>query len=109
MTLTVKVTTSNGEYELWKPKGRVGAKHMALLLRFARVAEDAKNTGMSLFDDDRVAELYEEWCEKVLPHIILKSPFKYDDIPFDDMFKIFIEMIMANDLEEDLAESFQEG
>ena len=108
MSLVVKVTTPNGEYELWKPKGRVGAKHMAMLLKFSRIAKDLEETNMDFLDDERVVELYEEWCEKVLPHIIIKSPFKYEDIPFDDMFMIFLEMITAGDLDK-VEDYFQKG
>jgi len=114
MSLVITVNTSNGEYQLWKPKGQTGVKHMGILLRFSRIAKDATETGMDLLDDDRVLELYEEWCTKVLPNIILKSPFNsFDDIPFDDQFVIFIKMMEASNLNIDLGgdeeSSFQEG
>jgi len=107
--LVVTVKTDNGEYQLWKPKGQIGVKHMGIMLKFARIANDAEKTGMEIIEDDRIVDLYEEWCTKVLPHIILKSPFQsFDDIPYDDQFAIFTKMVTEFNMEMP-EESFQEG
>ena len=88
--LQIKVETKNGEYILWKPKGKVGIKHMSLLLKFYREVIKLQNLGSeNVFESDIAIEVFEEWCEKVLPEIIVKSPFKYEDIPYSDLMTLF--------------------
>lgn len=101
MVSTVKIETVNGVYEVKKPSGKVGAMSMAILSKLAGHAKQGTEYG----EDEKLISprqlegfggVFMEWAEKILPHIVLDSPYKkadgvtdYEDIPGEDQLAIF--------------------
>jgi len=93
-----KVEINGQVYTIRKPTGRVGALHFSLIAKCApKDAMKAKNledfTKEQLaesVDYDKIIDTFAVWSEKVLPHLIVDGPFKYEDMPGEDQFGLFI-------------------
>lgn len=87
-----KVEVSTGVYTIRKPIGRIGAKHFAILSRMvpARDMDGDDPYVMSPADMDRLGSTFEMWAAEVLPHIIVDGPCKYDEMPGEDQFGLFM-------------------
>jgi len=99
-SLVITVKTEHGVYEVWKPRGRIAPKHFAIFAKFTKIVSELQKMGLKdeeifnvIAEDERVMELYEKWVNTVLPHIIKSSPFEFDEIPFEDQWLIFLDVM----------------
>lgn len=124
---TFKVKVGSGIYEIEEPVGRLGAKHFALLSRAApeevnKVPEDDMVQSKLIKDDtdskptppkitredkERMSEMFEQWSNVILPHIIVEGPYDYDAMPGKDQFALFNAVIMHMEGDDDSPELFQ--
>lgn len=92
---TYEVETGNGLYTLKKPTGRIGMINFSLIMKAQPKSSEVDKDGNiipSPADEDRMIETIGEWSNKVLKNIIVedKSVFKFDDIPGEDQYVLFI-------------------
>lgn len=87
------IETVNGIYVLKRPSSRVGAKHFSLLTKCVPTTKDESgNFIYSPADNERMADVFDQWCAAVLPHIIISGPFTKDNIPGEDQYALFLAM-----------------
>ena len=105
MSLGLKIEVNGKDiYTVAKPSGRIGALHMAILTKLASAgptdpemkvedmrAEDIKEM------NDAMSDIFLEWSEKVLPKIVIDGPFKYEDMPGEHQYAIF--MALSSEVE----------
>jgi hypothetical protein len=91
----MKIKTGNGIYEVMKPIGRIGAKHFAILTSYIPKVDTMEDGNMDSVMQEKMGVAFLKWAEEVLPHIIINTPFgkKYDDIPGQDQFAIFLAIV----------------
>lgn len=99
---TLKVQTANDTYEIKKPGGKLGGKHFCLLTKAMpknQLQEDGDNApGMSPADQERLQEVFVDWIEQILPHILVKSHNNpdlkpeeiYDELPGEDQWVLYL-------------------
>jgi len=88
--LIAELETEFGKYKFYKvPTGKAGIKHIAITSRYI---PESVIFGEPMSDKDKedLSKGFEEWCEKVLPDILIEAP---DEIPGEDMLKIFMVVI----------------
>lgn len=90
-----EIETANGVYTLKKPTGRIGLINFSLISKSQPKSQEKDKDGnimLSPADEDRMQRAMLEWGEKVLKHILVeeKSDFKYEDIPGEDQFILFM-------------------
>jgi len=86
-----KIEVPGGIYTVRKPIGRIGAKHFAIITRMAPSrAMDEDGPMMSPADIDRMGSTFEIWATEVLPHLIVDGPYKYEEMPGEDQFGLFM-------------------
>ena len=89
----------NGEvYTVKKPVGRIGAIHFSLITKCT--PKEYRNVkSLDEIDEDKIAEkvdydtlmaVFTEWSEKVLPHLLMDGPYKYEEMPGEDQFALFV-------------------
>lgn len=110
--LIIKIETVNGLYHVRKPMGRFGAKHMAIITGAASMnqeklpepkeGEEPQIPKMSERDMEKLVEAFEKWAVQVLPHIVSDGPFKYDNMPGEDQYAIFLAMMDETSMSEEL-------
>ena len=93
------IRTCHGDYVIRRPTGAAGTKHFAIMARIAPTHKDSDGTPMfSPADEDKLYEMYEVWSVQVLKHIIISGPdiagqpFKYELMPPEDQWSIYIAM-----------------
>ena len=85
--------TVNGIYRLKRPSGPVGAKHFSLLTKCIPTTKDESgNMIFSPADNERMANVFEQWSAMVLPKIIIEGPFTPDQVPGEDQYALFLAM-----------------
>lgn len=105
---TVRIETSNGIYTIKKPTGRLGAKHFALLTKSIPAGRDEQgNVMLSPGDQERFGQVFEEWCAYLLPHLVVAGPFKYEDMPGEDQYAIFLAMFEIMNMGDESGEIFR--
>ena len=82
------MNTPSGVYKVRTPVGRIGAKHMSIMMQMPVVESESE---LTLKNED-IAKVFELWATQVLPHIIVDGPYKYDEMPGEDQFIIFVRM-----------------
>jgi hypothetical protein len=126
---TLKIETGNDIYEIEKPTGKLGALHFRLLTKAmpkstiiepVEQIETDETTGepvidektgepkviiveevrVSPADEERMQEVFEQWIADVLPHIVISH--KYDDLPGEDQWAIFIASFHTMRVRQDL-------
>ena len=85
---TIKILTANDEYELDKPKGKLGALHFRLVTKAMPKSVDAETGEVSPADQDRAQEVFDQWLAEVLPHILISHDI--DDVPGEDQWILFL-------------------
>jgi len=107
MPTTIKVKVNENVYVVKKPAGRVGAINMAILSKLAGSARQGEEYGedkvlVSPAQQEMVTEVFLEWCEKVLPFVVVDGPFKdaagkfvYDDMPGEDQMGVFMALMSS--------------
>jgi len=105
--MIVEVKTAHGTYKVKKPVGRLGAVHMSLLMKM-ELPEGSPDD----WDDEQrkeilrsSADIFREWAEKVLPHIVMDGPFRYDEMPGEDQYVVFLHLIQDIKLPEEFFQS----
>ena len=97
--VTIKIETANGVYEIRKPAGRLGAKHMALLTKTTTAAPSGLQPGEPIPPEviesmsGELAEVFEHWATELLPNLIVSGPFIYEEMPGEDQYAIFLAMV----------------
>lgn len=86
----IKVETANGLYTVKIPGGAVGATHFAITAKHAASMQHVEGEPMSPAMIERQFEVLIPWSGSVLKHIVLDGPNKYDDIPGEDQYAIFL-------------------
>ena len=93
------IRTCHGDYIVRRPTGAAGARHFAIMARIAPTHQEPDGTPMfSPADEDRLYEMFEVWAAKVLKDIIIsgpniaEQPFKYEFMPPEDQWAIYIAM-----------------
>lgn len=99
------IETASGKYEIKRPGGKLGTESMVLLAKLSTVegiqkvpdptVEDpalierikASNNRISM---TKMLEVFREWAPLILPGIVVKGPFTYDEMPDMDQFAIFV-------------------
>lgn len=104
MSNIIVIETPDGTYEIKKPKGKLGARHMRYALKFASLYSELHQSGVNPFTNDQILDLFEEWCENILPHIVNKSPYTYEEIPYSHQFMIFMKVM--EDIDTEFPEEF---
>lgn len=110
--LVVKIETANGLYIIKRPMGRFGARHMAIItgassmnqekLPEPKEGEEPQIPKMSERDQEKLTDAFEKWSLQVLPNIISDGPFKYEEMPGEDQYAIFLAMLDATNVSEEL-------
>lgn len=89
--MTKQIEVPGGVYTIRKPIGRMGAKHFAIITRMAPSRTvDEDDPAMSPADMERMGSTFEAWAVEVLPHLLVDGPYKYDEMPGEDQFGIFM-------------------
>ncbi len=95
-----KVEVNGQVYTVRKPVGRIGTIHFGLIMKC--VPKDALKSktlddfdAQDVMDLDKITDVFVEWSEKVLPHLIVDGPYKYEEMPGEDQFAIFMSMVDA--------------
>lgn len=95
--MIMEINTPSGVYKIRKPTGRFGAKHMSLLMQI----EPEKLDETVTVPTSEVAKVFEQWAVQVLPHLIVDGPYKYDEMPGEDQFVIFMKLALELQLTEE--------
>lgn len=97
-----KVEINGNVYTLRKPVGRVGAIHFGLITKCVsqdvvrgKTLDQIETNLEEEVDYERIMEVFVEWSEKVLPHLIVEGPYKYEDMPGEDQFAVFMAMVQT--------------
>jgi hypothetical protein len=99
-----KIETPRGVYEISRPLGRFGTTHFSLLSRCMPDQYDTEGKPMYKGNIKRdVSEVFEEWAQKVLKHIIISGPiidgqpFTFERMPGEDQFAAFMMISQETD------------
>lgn len=97
-----KIETANGVYTVKNPTGELGALHFAIIQSCAPSSGDPKV--VSPADQKRASDGYREWSTKVLKNILIEgeSACKYEDMPGEDQYAIFVALMSQANISEDL-------
>lgn len=103
----VKIETANGTYTVRVPTGRLGSVHFGIMQACAPTSDAKDENGnpvQSPADKERFNDNFEKWCQKVLPSIIVagESSCKFDDMPGEDQYAIFIALMSRVNISNDL-------
>lgn len=79
--------TPSGKYVVVKPTGKLGAKEWAIISK--HIGSIAGKKKLTDKDQEKIAAAFEEWAEKILPHIIIESTIPYEEMPGEDQLLIF--------------------
>lgn len=97
---TLKIETANDVYEIKKPVGKLGALHFRLLTKAIPKSVSDETGETSPADQERMQEVFEQWIDQVLPEIVISH--KYDDIPGEDQWVIFLASFNTMQVRQDL-------
>lgn len=104
----MKIETQSGIYEIRKPVGRIGAKHIALLTRASKPGiepgtkpEDIPPELLKEFGKD-MSDVFELWSESILPKLLVTGPFSYEEMPGEDQYAVFIALASELQVGDDL-------
>lgn len=86
-----QIETNNGIYKVRNPVGRIGAIHFGIITK-STPTDGGDSEQLSPGAMNKLTEGFEEWSVKVLPHIIVEGPFKYEEMPGEDQYAIFLAM-----------------
>jgi hypothetical protein len=92
----MKIKTKNGIYEVMKPIGRMGARHFNILTSYIpKTDTDVEDGKIDAVVQEKLGFAFEKWAVEVLPNIIIKTPTggKYDDMPGEDQYAIFLAIV----------------
>lgn len=99
---TIKVQTANDTYEIKKPGGKLGGLHFRLLTKAMPKntlnEEGVDSPGLSPADQERLQEVFVDWTEQVLPHILVSSEENpdlppeeiFDELPGEDQWVLYL-------------------
>jgi hypothetical protein len=91
--LEYKIETGSGVYTIKRPSGKAGALHFSMLAKTIPTARDEDgNPVLSPADQERFATVFQDWSEKILPMLWVDGPCKYDEMPGEDQYAIFLAM-----------------
>lgn len=98
--IVIEVETDSGVYRCKRPEGLMAIKHVGILSRYAanNPTTDVDENGntivrMSIRDQERFTEGFEQWAEKVLPNILLDgNPYPYEEMPGEDMMACYVKV-----------------
>lgn len=96
MSNIMKIEVNGTLYHIKRPCGRVGAKHFGIITKaIPSVAPGTapEDTIMSERDQERMSEAFEAWAIQVLPNLLLPDLNKYENIPGEDQYGIFMAML----------------
>lgn len=96
--INYKIETASGIYTVRRPIGRIGAIHFSILSGHAPTSGEEKATARDL---ERLAEGFEIWANKVLPHIIIDGPFNFEEMPGEDQYAIYMALMSQVNVSED--------
>jgi len=90
-------------YTIRKPVGPLGGKHISLMVKALPKTRDERGQLIaSPADQFNFDEAFAQWCQQILPHIIVDGPFTYDTMPGEDQYAIFNAMFMVMNLQGEL-------
>lgn len=93
----ITIETANGTYVVRKPTGRIGAIHFSIMQACAPsgATDENGNVILSPADKEALHEGFLKWTTSVLKNVIVdkKSDIKYDDMPGEDQFAIFMALM----------------
>jgi len=97
----IKIETANGTYVVKNPVGRIGALHFSIL---QSCAPSGGKDGLTPADAEKLAEGFNKWASRVLGSILVEdeSSFKYDEMPGEDQYAIFIALMSNTNISDDL-------
>ena len=97
-----KIETANGVYTVKNPTGALGATHFAIIQSCAPSTGETK--AISPADQEKFSEGFNKWTTKVLKNILIEgeSVCKYDEMPGEDQYAIFIALMSSANISEDL-------
>jgi len=88
-----KIQAPNGKYTIKTPRGRIGATHFAMMMKAIPTTTPADDDELSSFDNQKMMEVFEVWSDKVLKNIYVDGDYKYNEMPGEDMFAIFVALV----------------
>jgi len=101
----MKVQTPSGVYEVKRPVGRIGARHMALMTKLSAASgiTDVENLDPDAAREvtGALANVFEEWSTSVLKHILVSGPHGYDDMPGEDQYAVFLALMSEFEVKDD--------
>ena len=87
--MIVEIETPSGVYKILKPKGRIGARWIALLMGFDLPVDEQSWQHLTATQRVEVSKalaiLFETFTTEILPKIFKDGPHKPEDIPPEDM------------------------
>jgi hypothetical protein len=111
---TLNIKTANGIYEVRKPAGKLGARNMIILSKLANVQPikvNVENEDPAFVEKVRqmnnakqmeaFGNVFEEWSDKILPTIVVKGPFTYEEMPGEDQLAIFLALTQETQVTEE--------
>jgi hypothetical protein len=101
MSIYKKIETGNGVYTVKTPLGRIGAIHFGIISKCVPGDMSDGDDTLSPAAQEKLYEGFLEWSQKVLPNIITEGPFKYDEMPGEDQYAIFIALFSTLNIKGD--------
>ena len=95
----MKIEVGDRVYEVKKPIGRLGAIHFALLTKVAGDVVVDENGNLAPTSMAKLSEIFLEWRDKVLKHIIKEDIEKMEG---QDQFAIFLALVSSTNVSEEL-------
>ncbi len=94
MAKTLMIETGNGVYEIRKPVGPIGAKHIALLSQVVVAGPEEEPTPEMVREvAPQLAQVFETWAQEVLPQLIVQGPYTYEEMPAEDQYAVFLALV----------------
>lgn len=95
------IQTPSGIYKVKRPVGRYGAKHFSLLAKSMPAGTDEDGKPMvSPGDQDRFSDVFVEWSAVILPSVLVSGPYKYEEMPGEDQYGIFLALFQIMNMGE---------
>lgn len=95
------IQTPSGVYKVKRPVGRFGAKHFSLLAKSMPTPTGEEGEQMiSPGDQARFSDVFVEWSAIILPNILVEGPYKYDEMPGEDQYGIFLALFQIMNMGE---------
>jgi len=92
---------SGTKFTVRKPMGRMGTIHFGIITKYMPTNKNRDpEVGLSPLEQERIGQAFDEWAQRVLPHILVNytpvgapEPIKevtIDDIDGPDQYSIFL-------------------